>query len=253
MDIPIEFIHTLSRASKIVVLTGAGMSAESGVPTFRDAQTGLWEKYSAEELATPEAFLRNPQLVWQWYQERRKMVARAEPNSGHLALAEMERMLSGLTVVTQNVDGLHQVAGSHKVIELHGNIMASRCFDYGHHYQANLNNDDFWNVSEPPVCQNCGSLIRPTVVWFGEALPEEALDSAWQLISEADVVLSVGTSTLVQPAASLPFEALSLGIPVVEINLHPTPLSDQAPFMLQGKSGEVLPQLLSTLKVGMKS
>lgn len=245
--VPSELTRLLKNAKRVVVLTGAGISAESGVPTFRDAQTGLWENYSAEELATPQAFQRNPSLVWQWYQQRRRMVSQAKPNPGHEALAKLQEMIEEVAIVTQNVDGLHHAAGSEEVIELHGNIMASRCFDHGHDFEYSVSDEEFWALDEPPTCDVCGSLVRPTVVWFGEALPLTALERAYELVSKADLVLSVGTSTLVQPAASLPFEALAAGVPVVEINLHPTPLSDQASFLLQGKSGEVLPVLVNSL------
>ena len=242
MTIPAELIQQLVKATHVAVLTGAGVSAESGVPTFRDAQTGLWAKYSPEELATPRAFRRNPRLVWEWYEWRRKLVANAKPNPAHLALAAMEKRFEQFHLITQNVDGLHQRAGSTAVIELHGNITRTKCFDED---TVVLNWPDTGDV--PPKCPNCGGLLRPDVVWFEEAMPETEMNLATQASTNCDVFLSIGTSTVVYPAASLPFEALRSGAIVVEINPQSTSLTSHAHYVLQGKAGEMVPLLLAAL------
>jgi NAD-dependent deacetylase len=240
MTIPAELVERLARAARVTVLTGAGVSAESGVPTFRDAQTGLWAKYSPEELATPRAFRRNPRLVWEWYEWRRKLVTDAAPNPAHVALAEMENAVPHFQLITQNVDGLHQRAGSQRVIELHGNITRTKCFDEGTVVSHWPDTGDV-----PPKCPNCGGLLRPDVVWFEEPMPEAEMDLAIRASTSCEIFLSVGTSTVVQPAASLPFEALRSGATVVEINPQPTPFTSQAHFALAGAAGEILPELLA--------
>ena len=234
----------LDHATSIAVLTGAGISAESGIPTFRDALTGLWENFRPEELATPEAFEANPKLVWDWYAWRRDAVANAAPNAGHRALASLEQQCRehevDFTLVTQNVDGLHREAGSHRVIELHGNIRRVKCFDQ-HHPVAS------WPESEQvPTCPRCGSLLRPDVVWFGEALPPDALAAAFAATRTCDVFLCVGTSTVVEPAASLPFMALQAGARVIEVNPQPTPLSPSASVSLRGTAAHLLPLIIGT-------
>lgn len=235
-------IKTFKRAQHVVVLTGAGTSAESGVPTFRDAQTGLWAQYDPQELATPDAFRRNPKLVWEWYEWRRDLVSRADPNAGHHALVELEQSVPNFTLITQNVDGLHQEAGSHKVIELHGNIRRSKCF------QENVPVESWEETDEvPPSCPNCGGYLRPDVVWFGESLSRDALEAAIEAAATCDVFLSIGTSTVVQPAASLPFEALRAGAAVVEINPEETPLTEHATYVLQRPAGEALPAMVQAL------
>ena len=234
----------LLRARSIAIFTGAGISAESGIPTFRDALTGLWERFKPEELATPEAFLANPKLVWEWYAWRREKVKEARPNAGHAALAELERKCiardANFTLVTQNVDGLHQAAGNRNVIELHGNIRRVKCFE--HHHPV-----DKWpdTGDVPPRCPQCGSMLRPDVVWFGESLPEDALETAMGAARGCDVFLSVGTSTVVEPAASLPFVARQANAIVIEVNPEPTPLTNVAQISLRGAAGEILPQLLA--------
>ena len=233
----------LEHATSVAVLTGAGISAESGIPTFRDALTGLWEKFRPEELATPEAFEANPKLVWDWYAWRRAAVAKAAPNAGHAALVEIERRCReheiDFTLVTQNVDGLHREAGSHRVVELHGNIRRVKCFD-GHHPVES------WAEGEGmPTCPRCGSLLRPDVVWFGESLPPDALAAALAAARTCDVFLCVGTSTVVEPAASLPFIAREAGARVIEVNPQPTPLTRQASVSLRGNAGEILPLLVA--------
>lgn len=232
MNISADLIRYMKQCDHIAVLTGAGTSAESGVPTFRDAQTGLWAQYDPGELATPEAFARNPQLVWDWYAWRRELVAQAAPNDGHYALAAMAEHAPRLTLITQNVDGLHQQAGSGDVIELHGNIRRIKCV-----HDGNIVTD--WDA-EKPRCPTCGSWLRPDVVWFGEDLPVDALESAWKAAKTCDLFLVVGTSGLVQPAASLPLVAAEHGATTVEINLEQTPLSRFMDFVLQGASGSVL-------------
>ena len=239
---PPDLIQRLAAAKRVTVLTGAGVSAESGVPTFRDAQTGLWAKFSPEDLATPRAFRRNPRLVWEWYAWRRQLVAEAKPNPAHLALAEMETLFPHFQLITQNVDGLHQRAGSRKVIELHGNITRTKCFDEGTVVSS-------WKETGavPPKCPNCGGWLRPDVVWFEEAMPEAEMELAAKASTACEVFLSIGTSTAVYPAASLPFEALRSGATVVEINPQPTPLTAQADFALAGAAGKVLPELMEAL------
>lgn len=237
--IPTELIAALRSARRVAVLTGAGISAESGIPTFRQAQTGLWHRYHPEELATPEAFQRNPQLVWEWYVWRRQLVARALPNAGHAALVVMQVHVSQWALITQNVDGLHQQAGSRGVIELHGNIMRYVCCA-----QRHVVGVDEPAMGMPPLCPTCGSLVRPDVVWFGESLPPAALDAAFAAAANCDVFLSVGTSAVVQPAASLPLQALANGALTVEINPDETPLSRRVDFVVRGPAGQVLPALV---------
>lgn len=238
-DYPVGLIESLRMARHIVVLTGAGVSAESGVPTFRDAQTGLWAQYRPEDLATPEAFQRDPGLVWAWYAWRRALVEGGKPNPGHFALVELERRVPRLTLITQNVDGLHQQAGSRAVIELHGNIRRTKCS------RENLVIDEWVDTGEvPPRCPRCGGRLRPDVVWFGEALPPAALRIAIEASQACDLFFSIGTSALVEPAASLPHLALAQGAVVVEINPTVTPLTSAAMYVLPGPSGQVLPELI---------
>jgi NAD-dependent deacetylase len=238
---PRVLISALRDSSRTVVLTGSGISAESGVPTFREAQTGLWERFDPQELATPEAFARDPRLVWDWYAWRRKLVAEARPNPGHLAIAEMQHLVQSLTLVTQNVDGLHQRAGSRDVIELHGNIRRTKCPVEG------TTVDNYDESESPPLCPSCGAPLRPDVVWFGEMLPAEAIEAASEAALGADVFLSVGTSSLVYPAAGLPFEAVENGATLVEVNPETTPLTPRADYTLHGPAGDVLPRLIREL------
>lgn len=244
MTVPPQLIDRLKSAQRVVVLTGAGVSAESGVPTFRDAQTGLWSKFNPEELATPRAFRRNPRLVWEWYEYRRKLVAEAKPNPAHTALAEMERLFPEFHLVTQNIDGLHQRAGSRNVVELHGNITRTKCFDEG---TIVSNWTEIGDV--PPKCPNCGGLLRLDVVWFEEPMPEKETALAFRFGTNCDLFFSIGTSAVVYPAASLPFEALESGATVVEINLQSTPLTSKAHFVLAGPAGSVVPDLLKSLRI----
>ena len=239
-DIPGALLEALRGARHVCVLTGAGVSAESGVPTFRDAQEGLWARYRPEDLATPEAFIDDPALIWRWYRWRRNIVANVEPNPGHAALALLTQRVPHLTLVTQNVDNLHQRAGSADVIEFHGNIFEDRCFADGTLHTA----DDTQAI---PLCPECGSNLRPGVVWFGEAIPEEALARSCAAAADSDVFLSVGTSSLVYPAAGLADIARHNGAVLVEVNPNPTMQASNFYFALAGKSGEILPELLELL------
>jgi len=246
MELPAGLGSALKTAKKILVLTGAGMSAESGVPTFRDAQTGLWRKFRPEELATPEAFRDNPKLVWDWYEDRRNNIRTVKPHAGHFALVEIEQHFEQFLLATQNVDSLHQQAGSKLVLELHGNIMASICSETGKHI------DGEWiksSTDKPPISpHHPDGLARPGVVWFGESLPADVLNRTMAHAYECDVCFSIGTSTLVQPAASLPFIALNSGATVIEINPAPTALSAAAQFSLQATAAEALAAIAATLE-----
>jgi NAD-dependent deacetylase len=246
MIITEDLINQLSTAQRVVVLTGAGISQESGLRTFRDAQTGLWAQYKPHELASPEAFRRDPKLVWDWYAWRREAIKAVRPNPGHYALVEMEKHVPGFTLITQNVDGLHRMAGSQNVLELHGNIRRVRCADC---YTFTETYPESWgdDSESVPRCQVCGGLLRPDVVWFGESLPRDQLEAAVTASRSCDVFFSIGTSGVVQPAASLGFAAHNRGAVVVEINAEPTPLTSKANFVLQGRSGEILPQLVKTV------
>jgi NAD-dependent deacetylase len=239
--IPQELIERLAAARRVAVLTGAGVSAESGIPTFRDALTGLWAHYDPKELATPEGFARNPKLVWEWYAERRARIAGVQPNPGHIALAALEKRFEKFTLVTQNIDSLHQRAGSREVVELHGNIARVKCSR-----EATIVSDYAGNES-PPRC-HCGAYLRPDVVWFGELLPADALARAEEAAERCEVFLSIGTSAEVYPAAELPLRALSAGATVVEINPERTGLTRHVHFSLQGPAGAILPQLLQALR-----
>jgi len=229
----------LRTASAVAVLTGAGISAESGIPTFRGAG-GLWHQFRAEELATPEAFARDPRLVWEWYDWRRGLIAAAAPNGGHLALAELERRVPAFTLVTQNVDGLHDRAGSRHILKLHGDIWVVRCVACGHQRP-----DERVPLPElPPRC-DCGALLRPGVVWFGEALPPRVWEAAEEAARDAEVFLVVGTSAVVYPAAGLAWTAKAAGAKVIEVNLEETPFSNQVDCSLRGRAGELLPRLIA--------
>jgi len=234
-----------ARARKIAILTGAGVSAESGVPTFRGKE-GLWRNYRAEELATPEAFERDPALVWEWYDWRRSLVAKIEPNQGHYALAEMETLYGAdnRTLITQNGDGLHRLAGSGDPLELHGNIWYSRCLAEG----SVVENRTTPLPEIPPHCSRCGVMLRPHIVWFGESLDQTILTRAISASQKCDMFIVAGTSGVVQPAAGLAGRAKSGGALVIEINREPTPLSAVADVTLSGLSGEILPRLLEQLK-----
>ncbi len=239
--IPLELVDLLYSTENVTVLTGSGISAESGVPTFRDAQTGLWAQYNPHDLATPEAFERDPRLVWLWYEWRRRLIADAIPNSAHTALVELEQLILHFRLITQNVDGLHEKAGSESIIELHGNILRTKCYEDGQIIEKWDDDDHI-----PPHCPDCNGLLRPDVVWFGEALPNEALTAALRASQNCDLFFSVGTSSVVQPAASLADHARQSGAAIVEINLAPTPLTPFADFVLRGSAGQIIPMLVES-------
>lgn len=242
MTLPEAGLEAIRRAQKIAVMTGAGISAESGIPTFREAQTGLWAEFRPEELATPEAFQRNPKLVWDWYQWRRSLIAKTQPNPGHYALVSLAEKVAGFTLITQNVDGFHALAGSDGVLELHGNIQRTKCFDKHHPVQDIPESD-----AVPPQCPTCPSLLRPDVVWFGEALPTETLAAASQAAQNCDVFFSIGTSSVVYPAADIAFQAIRQGAVTIEVNPAETPASQYFTYCLRGPSGQVLPKLIEQL------
>jgi len=235
----------LARSRHLVVFTGSGVSKESGIPTFRDAQEGLWARYDPQQLATLEGFMRDPKLVWEWYDYRFGLLQDVKPNPGHLAIAALEQHVPCVVVITQNIDNLHQDAGSSDVIELHGNMRLYKCLG-GH---TGFTRADFADQTErPPHCPRCGALLRPDVVWFGEMLPPEALERAFAESSSCDAMLVVGTSGLVQPAASLPLYAHYAGSPIIEVNPHPSAITPLADIFLQGPAGEVLPRVVKALE-----
>jgi NAD-dependent deacetylase len=240
---PEPLLARLRASRSLAVLTGAGVSAESGVPTFRDAQSGLWAQFDPLELATPDAFRRHPRLVWDWYAWRRTLLAAARPNPGHFALAEWERRSPQFVLVTQNVDGLHQAAGSTRTVELHGNLQRVKCSREG----TVVTQWDDRNPDEPPRCTQCGAFLRPDVVWFQEELPRVALARAELAARTCDAMLVVGTSAEVHPAAALPLQAQARGASVIEVNPDATALTERADFVLRGPSGVVLPALLAAL------
>jgi NAD-dependent deacetylase len=227
---------------RVAVLTGAGISAESGVPTFR-GEDGLWRRYRAEELATPRAFRENPTLVWEWYDWRRGLIAECEPNAAHRTLAEMEGWCEDFTLITQNVDGLHQRAGSKNLLELHGSIWRLRCTEE----ETTCDNREVPLSRVPPKC-DCGALLRPDVVWFGESLDPQTLTDAHAAAERCDLMLVVGTSAAVQPAASLPSIARYGGAYLVEVNVQETPLSPYADEVILGPAARELPPLWERLK-----
>lgn len=236
----------IAAASRIVVLTGAGVSAESGVPTFRDAQTGLWARFRPEELATEEAFRRDPQRVWDWYAERREALRAVRPNAGHEALARHAARHPGrLTVVTQNVDGLHQAAGSPDVLALHGSIAADRWLDPCPLAPRGAPGCavEVAEPGHPPRCPQCGNALRPDVVWFGELLPGDVLEAAERAARTCALMVVAGTSGEVYPAAGLAHEARHAGARVVIVNPHPTALDEVAHAVLAGTSAQLLPLL----------
>ena len=243
--LPDTLLQRLMEARNVLVLTGAGMSAESGIPTFRDAQTGIWAKYNPEELATPQAFARDPARVWSWYEERRVKVRTAQPHAGHQALVKLESVIPGLSIVTQNVDSLHQRSGSSRVIELHGNILRSVCHLSGKPINEEWLADSKDLPPRSPWAQ--GGLARPDVVWFGEALPAGAMNAAMETAIRCDFCFSIGTTSMVQPAASLPILALQHGACLVEINPQETPLSLHADLCLKGTASEQLARLVRQL------
>ncbi len=244
--IPEGLAEAFRRSSRIAVLTGAGVSAESGVPTFRGPE-GLWRKYRPEELATPQAFNRDPKLVWEWYDWRRSLIAPLAPNACHKFIAALEKICPHFLLITQNVDGLHQKAGSRKLVELHGNIWKTRCTREStvkENHQVPL-------PQIPPVCEECGALLRPHIVWFGESLPRDALEEATRAAENCDLFLVVGTSGVVYPAAALPQQAAGSGAVVVEMNTVETPITPLAKWFLRGPGAETAQALAQTLDLDL--
>lgn len=242
MEFKKEFIEKLKTAKKIVFFTGAGISAESGIATFR-GKDGIWNKMKPEELASFDAFMRNPDLVWEWYQHRRDIIHKTEPNAGHFAIAEMEKYFD-ITVVTQNIDNLHIRAGSKKVFELHGNIERNFCVKCKTFYDlAELD-----LKSGVPNCKSCGGLVRPDVVWFGEMLPQDQFIGGETAAEWSDICFVVGTSAVVYPAAYIPMSAKKGGSFLVEVNIEPTDLTHYTDYSIFGKAGDVLPEIVSSIK-----
>ncbi len=243
----------LCKVSSCVVMTGAGVSAESGIPTFRDAQTGLWSRFNLQELATPEGFEANPRRVWEWYEYRRRIIKKASPNPAHYALVRLEGLFpKEFWLITQNIDGLHASAGSKNVIELHGNIFRNKCFRCSAPVELA---EDVAGSAElqkreeiPPRCPRCGGNVRPDVVWFNEPLPGECIDKSIKHSSRCKAFFVVGTSAAVYPAAQLPTVARRAGACLVEINTEPTPVTDYADFTILGKAGEILPKLVERME-----
>ncbi|OGL48866.1 MAG: NAD-dependent deacylase [Candidatus Schekmanbacteria bacterium RIFCSPHIGHO2_02_FULL_38_11] len=241
MEFSRELIERCRRAKSVVVLTGAGISAESGVPTFR-GEDGLWRKYMAEELATPYAFARDPRLVWEWYDWRRQIISKCLPNPGHYAIAKLETVYPDFLLITQNVDGLHVKAGSKNLREIHGNIWRVRCTGE----ERVSENIEVPLKDIPPMCE-CGKMLRPHIVWFGESLDSEDIKISYEAIEKCELFFSVGTSALVQPAASFAMIAKENSACVVEINRDPTPISDLVDYSVMGRAGEILPELVEKL------
>jgi NAD-dependent deacetylase len=239
-----ELAHRIAAARHLLVLTGAGVSAESGVPTFREAQTGIWARYDPHELATPAAFAAHPERVWAWYRWRKELVRRVQPNAAHFAIARWQRSLPRVTVVTQNVDGLHQAAGCEAVTELHGSLATVRCAGCG----ARLDWDDA--APDPVPMHACGAPLRPDIVWFGEAVSAEGMDTALGAAGDCDLCLVAGTSGLVYPAAAIPQVAQRMGAFVVEVNPEPTPLSDHAALRVRLPAAVALAKVEALLSAG---
>jgi NAD-dependent deacetylase len=237
-----EFTEKLKTAKKIVFFTGAGISAESGISTFR-GKDGIWNKMKPEELADFGAFMRNPELVWEWYQHRRDIITKTVPNPGHTAIVGFEKYYD-VTVVTQNIDNLHRRAGSKKVFELHGNIERNFCVDCGAYY----NSETLEIKEQVPKCAKCGGIVRPDIVWFGENLPQDEYQGSERAAELCDLCFVVGTSAVVYPAAYIPFSAKKAGAYIVEVNIEPTEMTNYADYSLLGKSGEVLPMILEEAK-----
>lgn len=245
----IEAARHLRTAETLVVLTGAGVSKESGVPTIQETMDGAWARFDPHQLATPAAFEANPKLVWDWYQYRRELLQHVQPNQGHYAISELEDLLPYVTVVTQNIDGLHQIAGSTDVIALHGDIYRYKCSMHcqGDPTPVDLTGLRWDRKSGPPRCPHCGSYVRPDVVWFTEHLPLELLDRAIAVSNKADVVLAVGTSGLVQPAASLPYRAKRWNAAYI-IEVNPEPGNTLCDLFLEGPAGEILPEIIMSMR-----
>ncbi|MCU0480141.1 MAG: NAD-dependent deacylase [Anaerolineae bacterium] len=250
MSIEETIIRIIKNAKRPVVLTGAGVSKESGIPTFRDAMDGLWAQYDPQQLATPRAFAQNPKLVWDWYEYRRGLVNHAKPNAGHITLAQMEKLYPKMWIITQNVDNLHEQAGSTRIIRLHGNIAETVCYNHCRGERIPIDKADFvWDAdqSTPPRCPHCGGYLRPNVVWFEENLPAKAMQDAFNVATRCDVMLVVGTSGIVSPASDLPHVALHNGAALIEINPEESALTRYMDAHLKGASGVVLPSLLGMI------
>jgi NAD-dependent deacetylase len=241
--------NLIQTCKQLTVLTGAGVSKESGVPTFRDALDGLWARFDPSQLATVHAFRNDPKLVWDFYEYRREIMRPAKPNPGHIALAELERRYPHLHIITQNVDDLHERAGSKNIIRLHGNIAANKCFYdcKGSPTLVDVSKLKWDHESGPPPCPHCGRWVRPDVVWFGEMLPLDALRQATAILSRTDVMLVIGTSGMVSPAADMPLTAKRGGATVIEINPEATAITPLADIKLDAPSGEVLPRIVEGL------
>lgn len=245
-----SLIKKLQSTQHVVILTGAGVSAESGIPTFRDALTGLWKNFDAEQLASEPGFLADPALVWGWYEWRRNRVLRTQPNSAHRAIAQLAEKVSKLTLITQNVDDLHERAGSQNVLHLHGSLHQARCISceapYVYPVETSIENQlDTQSRIEPPKCDCCGEPVRPGVVWFGEQLPIKAWEQAKDACENCDLLMIIGTSGLVWPAADLPYIADKAGISIVQINPDITSFNSVAGYNLRGKAGEIMPKLVA--------
>lgn len=250
MDNSVQHAAALIRASRrLVVLTGSGVSKESGVPTFRDALDGLWAQYDPIRLATPQAFATNPKLVWDFYEYRRRIMSPAQPNPAHLALAQLEKRFPALPIITQNVDDLHEQAGSTHIIRLHGKISANKCSKncQGDPTPIDVTTLEWDEQHEYPRCPHCGSPVRPDVVWFGEMLPHEQLDAAKTAAARADVMLVVGTSGVVMPAADMPFITHHAGGKVIEVNPSESAITPIADVWLRGAAGDLLPRVVAAL------
>ena len=237
----------LTAARAMTCLTGAGVSAESGISTFRDSDTGLWSQFDPTQLASQQGFAADPSLVWRWYMERLNRISDVQPNPGHLALAELAKLLPDFVPITQNVDDLHERSGSRWVLHLHGSISHYRCNGCREPYALSTQDRV---ADSPPVCPHCADLVRPDVVWFGEMLPSETLAQAQRAARRCDVMLVVGTSGVVYPAADLPYMAKENGATVIEVNPEQTPLTSLADVVLRGPSGEMLPRVLSQMSSG---
>ncbi len=239
-----ERARILRKMRRGAALIGAGTSSESGVPTFR-GKDGLWNKYRPEDLATPEAFMKNPDLVWEWYKWRIDLVKKTQPNPGHYTLKEFENIFDEFYTITQNVDNLHQKAGSKNVIELHGNLLRAKCTKCGRIYK-----EFEFEKGKLPKCPECGGLLRPDVVWFGEMLPMDALRRSFEIARKSEFFFVVGTSAVVYPAARLPFEAKENGALIIEVNIERTPVTAIADFSFMAPAGEILPKILEEIKNG---
>ncbi|GIK22708.1 MAG TPA: NAD-dependent deacylase [Ignavibacteriaceae bacterium] len=241
MNFSKTFLNKLSEAKKIVFFTGAGISAESSIPTFR-GKDGIWNKLKPEELANFDAFMRNPQMVWEWYNHRKKIIHEAKPNAGHIAIAEMQSLYDEVTVITQNIDNLHKRAGSRNIFELHGNIERNFCINCRTFYNEELDFSD-----GVPKCK-CGGLIRPDVVWFGEYLPQDQFAGSEKASVLADIFFVVGTSAVVYPAAGLVYAAKQAGSFIVEVNIEETVISSSCDESFFGEAGKILPEIVNQIK-----